>query len=54
MIMKCCQNDQGDESEVDDEEAVDREGSLVQEYFPGHVEVDQKSGIANLSTRSLV
>lgn len=43
----------GDEWEDEDEEPVDREGSLVQEYFPGHVEVDQKSGVANLSTRSL-
>lgn len=42
----------GDEWEDEDEEPVDREGSLVQEYFPGHVDFDQKSGVANLSTRS--
>ena len=30
---------------------MDREGSLVDEYFPGHVEVDQKSGVAGLSHR---
>ena len=38
--------------EEDPEELpVDREGSLVDEYFPGHVEVDQKSGVAGLSSR---
>lgn len=42
-----------DAGEEDPEEVpVDREGSLVDEYFPGHVEVDQKSGVAGLSHRS--
>lgn len=51
--MDCPSCSWEDAGEEDPEELpVDREGSLVDEYFPGHVEVDQKSGVAGLSSRS--
>lgn len=40
-----------EEKKVEKLLSVDFEGSLVEKYFPGHVEVDTKSGIANLSSR---
>eukprot|EP00435_Cladocopium_sp_Y103_P014615 s3064_g3.t1 len=49
---KSCSWEDAGEEEEPEEVPVDREGSLVDEYFPGHVEVDQKSGVAGLSSRS--